>query len=176
MSTLQPKVQAIQNKYGNDKEKMNEKLAELYETENISPSAGCLPMIIQMILIFGLFQLLRNPLIYMGSSEEMLFAVHESFLWMIDLCQPDKWVLPIAAGIVTFFSYSMNMATSGQNNGMMNAMRFIFPVMIVFMGRTFPSGLAIYWFFSQVIQIFYNIRMRKIREKMALEAAKGGKR
>ena len=51
MSDMQPKMQAIQRKYANDKETMNQKVAELYKEEGVNPMAGCLPMIVQMIII-----------------------------------------------------------------------------------------------------------------------------
>ncbi len=176
MSSVQPKMQEIQRKYANDREMMNAKMAELYKEENVNPASGCLPMIVQMIVIFGLFALLRNPIQYLGSSSDMLFAVHSSFLWMADLAQPDKWILPIGAGIATYFSFSMSQSNGamgasgapgmGGAEGMMKSMKYIFPVMIVLMARSYPAGLAIYWFFSQVIQIFFNLRFRKIREEI----------
>ena len=64
MSEMQPKIKAIQNKYGNDQEMMNIKLQELYKKEKFNPMGGCLPMLIQMPIIMGLFALLRNPLRY----------------------------------------------------------------------------------------------------------------
>ena len=176
MSSVQPKMQEIQRKYANDREMMNAKMAELYKEENVNPASGCLPMIVQMIVIFGLFALLRNPIQYLGSSSDMLFAVHSSFLWIADLAQPDKWILPIGAGIATYFSFSMSQSNGamgasgapgmGGAEGMMKSMKYIFPVMIVLMARSYPAGLAIYWFFSQVIQIFFNLRFRKIREEI----------
>ena len=113
MSKLQPKIKALQQKYANDKDTLNAKMADLYREEGINPAGGCLPMLIQMPIIFGLFALLRNPLAYMGSSERMLFAIHESFLWMTDLSQPDKWILPILAGIATFFAFSIRSLSAG---------------------------------------------------------------
>ncbi|MEE3362146.1 MAG: YidC/Oxa1 family membrane protein insertase [Anaerovoracaceae bacterium] len=184
MSLVQPKLQAIQNKYKDDKEMQNEKLAELYKEEGFNPMGGCLPMLIQMVIIFGLFALLQNPLAFIKNSN-MIFAVHESFLWMPDLSQPDKWILPILAGIATYISFSMQskqqMDTSQAGmGGMMKMMKYVFPVLIVLMGRTFPSGLTIYWAMSQVIQIFFNMRMNKIREEMLAEMKgrknKGGKK
>lgn len=97
MSDIQPKIQEIQRKYANDKETMNAKMAELYQQENFNPMGGCLPMIVQMIIIMGLFALVRNPMIYL-SDDSMYFAIHESFLWIKDLSQPDLWILPLAAG------------------------------------------------------------------------------
>lgn len=188
MSAIQPKMKAIQDKYANDKDMQNQKLAELYKEEKFNPMGGCLPMLIQMPIIFGLFALLRNPLYYMGANERMMFAVHQSFLWMPDLSQPDKWLLPILAGIATFISFSMQQQqqpdTGGGQmqsmNGMMKMMKYVFPIMIVMMGRSFPAGLTIYWSMSQVIQIFFNMRMNKMREKIMAESAgkkkKGGKK
>ena len=181
MSKIQPKVKALQSKYQNDKNELNARLADLYKEEGINPAGGCLPMLIQMPIIFGLFALLRNPLVYMGSSERMLFAIHESFLWITDLSQPDKWILPILAGVATFLAFSLQQTQqqdmpNGQG-GMMKSMKYIFPIMIVLMGRSFPSGLTIYWCLSQVIQIFYNLRMNKVKKQLLADGdAKGGRK
>lgn len=178
MGKIQPKMKALQQKYANDRAMLNQKMSELYKEENFNPMAGCLPMIIQMPIIFGLFALLRNPLLYMGENNNMLFAVHESFLWMSDLSQPDKWILPIAAGIATYFSFAMSQkqqasttAAGGMGN-MMKIMKYFFPVMIVLMARAYPAGLSIYWFFSQVIQVFFNLRFNKMRKKINAEGGK----
>lgn len=175
MSEVQPKMQALQRKYANDKEMLNIKMTELYKEEKFNPMGGCLPMLIQMPIIMGLFALLRTPMRYI-SDDNMIFAFHESFLWIEDLSQPDPWILPIIAGIGTFASFSMNQALMGSNPaaqqtaGMMKMMKYIFPIMILWMARAFPSGLALYWAVSQVIQIFFNIHMASIRKKMKLEA------
>ena len=66
---------------------MNIKMAELYKEEKFNPMGGCLPMLIQMPIIMGLFALLRNPLRYMA-DDSMIFAFHESFMWIKDLSQP----------------------------------------------------------------------------------------
>lgn len=169
MTNIQPKLQEIQRKYANDKETMNAKMAELYQEENFNPMGGCLPMIVQMIIIMGLFGLLRNPMLYL-SDDSMYFAIHEGFLWIKDLSQPDLWVLPIAAGVATFFSFWMNQK-SGVNpqagsNMMMKMMNYFFPIMIVWLARSYPSGLAIYWFISQFIQIFFNLRFNALRKAL----------
>lgn len=175
MTEVQPKMQEIQQKYAKNKEVMNEKIMELYKEEGVSMYGGCLPMIVQMFIIMGLFALLRTPMNYI-SSDTMLFAVHEPFLWISDLGQPDPWILPIAAGIATFISYYMSQATgvmpggTGQQSALMNkVMKYFFPVMILWMARSYPAGLALYWFGSQVIQIFYNIRFSKMRKAMKEE-------
>ncbi len=175
MSEIQPKMQAIQRKYANDKETMNIKMAELYKEEKFNPMGGCLPMLIQMPIIMGLFALLRYPMKYIADSDNMIFAFHESFLWIKDLSQPDPWILPIIAGVATFFGFAMNQAmnstpAAAQSAGMMKMMQYIFPIMILWMAKSFPSGLALYWAVSQIIQIFFNIHMSSVRKKMKREA------
>ena len=174
MSKMQPKIKEIQQKYAKDKALMNQKMAELYKEEGGSMYGGCLPMLIQMIVIMGLFALLRNPMNYI-SSDKMLFAIHESFLWIPDLAQPDKWVLPIIAGIATFLAtyFSQTNQMSGPNADQMKMMtkmmKYVFPVMILLMARSYPAGLALYWSLNQIIQIFYNIRFAKMKKKMSGE-------
>ena len=180
MSTVQPKMQALQNRYANDKEMLNVKMAELYKEEGFNPMSGCLPMIIQMPIIMGLFALLRNPLMYMyEESSSMIFAFHEKFLWIDDLSQPDKWILPIIAGVATFIAFTMNRllqdnggadAQAQQMNSMMKMMQYIFPLMILWLARTYPSGLSVYWAVSQIIQIGFNIHLTTIRKKIRKEA------
>ncbi len=170
MADMQPKIREIQRKYANDRETMNIKMQELYKEEGFSPTAGCLPMIIQMIVISGLFGLLRYPLTYLGSDTEMVFAVHDSFLWIEDMSQPDLWILPILAGVATFFSFWMsaqNGAMQQQGGNAMNMiMKYLFPIMILWLARSYPAGLAMYWFISQFVQIFFNIRFNALRKEI----------
>lgn len=174
IAEVQPKMEALQRKYANDKETLNIKMAELYKEEKFNPMGGCLPMLIQMPIIMGLFALLRNPMRYM-TDDTMIFAFHESFSWIADLSQPDRWILPIIAGVATFISFSMTQALSDtdanhQMNGMMKMMKYIFPIMILWMARSFPAGLGLYWAVSQIIQIFFNIHMATLRKKLKREA------
>ena len=175
MASVQPKM--IQRKYSNDQQKMAEEMQKLYSEEGFNPMGGCLPMLIQFPIIMGLFQLLRYPMQYM-TDEKMLFAIHESFLWIKDLAQPDLWILPILAAVSTYFSFSMtSQLTTDQGNAqtqaMQKVMKYFFPLTILWIGRSYPAGLAIYWAGGQFLQIFFNIRMNKIRremnEKMELE-------
>lgn len=175
MSSLQPKMKAIQEKYKNDKEKMNEEMAKITKDENFNPMGGCLPMLIQLPIIWGLFTLLRNPIKYIA-DENMIFAVHQSFLWIKDLGQPDLWILPIAAAVSTYISFAMTQQLTGQNEIMggqgksMNMMmKYFFPLSILWLARAYPAGLAIYWAGGQFIQIFFNIRMNKFRAKLKEE-------
>lgn len=178
MAKIQPQLQQIQQKYAADRQKMSIEMQRLYQEEGVKPAAGCLPMLIQMPIIFGLFALLRTPQVYV-TEPEMLYAIHESFLWIPDLSQADPWILPILAGIATFISFSMSMkfqeGDGGGGAAGMKVMRYVFPVLIVLMGRTFPGGLTIYWFFGQFLQIFFNIHLGKMKQEIAGTGKKGKK-
>ncbi len=153
MQEIQPKIKEIQTKYANDKEKMNTKVMELYKEEKYNPAGGCLPLLVQIPIIWGLFSLLRQPELYV-SDPLMLEAVHDSFIWIPDLSLPDLWILPILAGVTTYFSFSMSQsATAGPQNPSLKAMKYIFPVMIIWWGRSFPAGLTLYWFISTLFQL-----------------------
>ena len=177
MAEMSEKTQDIQRRYANDKEKMNEEMQKLYAEVGFNPMSGCLPMLIQFPIIMGLFALLRNPMKYMPAGSMMIFANHESFLWIKDLAQPDPWILPIAAGVATYFAFAMNSAmtmqqpgaSAGQNKAMNAIMKYFFPLSILWLARSYPAGLAIYWAGGQIMQIFFNIRINKIREQMNKE-------
>ncbi len=186
MGKLQPKMQELQQKYGKDRELYQQKVSELYKEEGASMYGGCLPMVVQMIVIMGLFALLRTPMNYI-TDQNMLYAIHESFLWIPDLAQPDKWILPLAAAAATFGSYSMNSmqsmqasmasTTNAQQGNMMGKMmKYFFPIMILWFARTYPAGLALYWFGSQVIQIFYNLRFNKWKKQQQEEEEEAKKK
>ncbi len=180
MSDMSEKAKEIQNRYANDKEKMNEEMQKLYAETGFNPMSGCLPMLIQFPIIMGLFALLRNPMKYMPDDPSLMFANHESFLWIKDLAQPDLWILPIAAGLATFFAFSMNSAMNmqqpganpGQQKAMNAIMKYFFPLSILWLARSYPAGLAIYWAGGQFMQIFFNLRINKIKDQMNAEKEK----
>ena len=180
MSDMSEKAKEIQNRYANDKEKMNEEMQKLYAETGFNPMSGCLPMLIQFPIIMGLFALLRNPMKYMPDDPSLMFANHESFLWIKDLAQPDLWILPIAAGLATFFAFSMNSAMNmqqpganpGQQKAMNAIMKYFFPLSILWLARSYPAGLAIYWAGGQFMQIFFNLRINKIKDQVNAEKEK----
>jgi YidC/Oxa1 family membrane protein insertase len=180
MSDMSEKAKEIQRRYANDKEKQNEEMQKLYAEAGFNPMSGCLPMLIQFPIIMGLFALLRNPMKYMPDDPTLMFANHESFLWIKDLAQPDLWILPIAAGLATFFAFSMNSAMNmqqpggnpGQQKAMNAIMKYFFPLSILWLARSYPAGLAIYWAGGQFMQIFFNLRINKIKDEMNAEKEK----
>ena len=184
MADIQPKMQAIQKKYASDREALGREMQKLYKEENYNPMMGCLPLLIQMPILMGLFYMLRNPGMYVG-SESIILASHESLLWMQDLSQPDAWLMPIVTGLTTFASMSMTgmMTTpapgggsdmSAQMQPMMKMMRVFMPVFIVVMARQMPSGLAVYWFIGNLFTVVQTWLLKNMR-KRAVAAHEAGK-
>ena len=172
MTELQPKLKELQEKYAADRQTLSEKTMELYRQEGVSPSSGCLPLLIQMPIIMGLFALLRSPLTYM-TAPQMIAAVHESFLWVKDLCQPDSWILPLIAGISTYLTYTVGAMGQGASGGdptgaMSKMMQYFFPIFIFLLGRSFPAGLALYWAIGNTFMIFQGFYMKKVKEREAI--------
>ena len=176
MSEIQPKMQEIQKRYAADPQTRDQKIAELYRDADVNPASGCLPLLIQMPFIIGLFALLRNPLTYM-TQDSMIMAVHESFLWVPDLCQPDPWILPLIAGISTYFTFSAT-SQQGDASGMNNAMKYFYPVMIFLLGRSFPAGLALYLAVGNIFTIGQTVlfNKNKAKTKFKEEAEKEAKK
>ena len=99
MSSVQPKMQALQEKYKDDQEKLNQKLQELYRKEGVSPMGGCLPMIISMFVLFAMFyamrifaneQLVTQFLTFYHNPEIDPKTLTDSFLWIKNLWMPDS--------------------------------------------------------------------------------------
>lgn len=99
MTSVQPKMQALQEKYKDDQEKLNQKMQELYRKEGISPLGGCLPMIISMIILFAMFYALRTFANEQLVTQFLTFYHHpemdpstltDSFLWIRNLWMPDS--------------------------------------------------------------------------------------
>jgi len=186
MAEIQPKMQAIQKKYAGDREALGREMQKLYKEEQYNPMMGCLPLLIQMPILMGLFYMLRNPGLYVESSY-IIMASHESFLWIQDLSQPDQWALPIVTGVTTFLSMHMTGLMTGQPAGgdaggmgatmqpMMKMMKIFMPVFIVVMARQMPSGLAVYWMIGNLFTIGQTWLLKRMRKKAQEEYNKAKK-
>jgi len=174
MAELSEKQKEIQVRYARDRETMNQKMNELYQENGVSTTAGCLPLVIQMPILFGLYELLRNPLLYMTTSN-MIAAVHESFLWVPDLSQPDSWIFPILAGLTTYLTTALSTAgADSPAQGSMTAMKYFMPLMIFLLARSMPAGLALYWTIGNVVMLIQNLffNKKKKKEKVQKEVEK----
>jgi YidC/Oxa1 family membrane protein insertase len=139
MKKIQPEMQAIQQKYKEDPQRMNQEIMDLYKRHGTNPLGGCLPMLLQIPVFFSLFTALRN--------SWNLNGAHFIF-WIKDLSAKDPYyVLPLAMGGVMFLQQHMNPQTSDPAQATM--MKWM-PVIFTFMFLTFPSGLVLYWMINSV--------------------------
>lgn len=136
---LQPKVKEIQEKY-KDPQKAQQAIMELYKEYGANPLSGCLPLLLQMPIIIALFNSLRN---YPYANE-----AHATFLWISNLSQNDKIVLPILAVLSTYFLQRM---TTNMQDQTQKTMLFVMPLFIGYLSMTFPAGLALYWVVTNIV-------------------------
>lgn len=149
MQSLQPKMKAIEQKYGNNPQKRQEMTMKLYKDEGVSPFSSCLPLLAQMPIILILFYGLR--------TFTPLFPEDYTFIWIPYLrlavdATPMPWLLPIACAVFTMLQQYLGMAN--RRDMTQRIMLFIIPIMFLFIVRQFPSGLALYWLFYAITSIF----------------------
>ena len=141
MKKLQPELEKIKEKYANDKQMLNIKTMELYKEHKVNPLGGCLPLLLQLPILFALSGVLRNGIIPKDSS----------FLWL-KLSVPDPfYVLPVLNGAVSFFQQKL--MGSADSNPQMKNMMYIFPIMMIMFSLKMPSGLQLYWLTSSILAV-----------------------
>lgn len=159
LQAMQPKIKDIQEKYKNDQEKLNLKTLELYKEQNASPYGGCLPLIIQLPIIIGLFTVLKSPEVYVFASEEIYCSISTEFLWLKNLADPDTLVLPLLAGVTTYLT---SITTSSNSNVQsQKVINYVMPIMIFLWGRSFAAGLTLYWVVSNTFQIVQQLLLAR---------------
>ena len=142
MRKVQPRITAIRDRYGGDKQQMNQKMMELYREEKINPLGGCLPIVVQIPVFIALYWVLLE-------SVELRQA---SFVfWLKDLSVYDPFfVLPLAMGATMFVQQKLNPAPPDPLQArIMMALPFVFTFLFLF----FPSGLVLYWFINNLLSI-----------------------
>ena len=141
MKKLQPELEKIKEKYANDKQMLNIKTMELYKEHKVNPLGGCLPLLLQLPILFALFGVLRNGIIPKDSS----------FLWLKLSDKDPYYILPILNGAVSFFQQKL--MGSADSNPQMKNMMYIFPIMMIYISYKMPSGLQLYWLTSSILAV-----------------------
>ena len=172
MQEINPKVQAIRQKYRpklKDKQgrpnpemqrKMNEETMALYKAEGVNPAGGCLPMLLQMPVLFAFYRLLY-------AAIELRHAPW--VFWITDLAAKDPYyVLPIVMGASQFLQQKM---TPAAGDPMQRRMFALMPVFFTVLFLKFPSGLVLYWLTNNVLGIGQQYLYKRLREAKA-EGAK----
>jgi len=188
MQELQPKLQTLQKKYANNKEKLAQEQMALYKEAGVNPMGGCLPSLIQLPVWIGLYQ----ALIKLANAG----LLTGGFFWIQDLSYPNttvgtQWlfpggaawqgwdhviaymVLPVLTVITQLITQKLTTpATTDKSQGAMNSMMMLMPFMFGFFALTVPSGLALYWVASNLFTMAQQyLIMRPARTAPAVVAA-----
>ena len=155
MQELNPEMKRIQDKYKHDKEKQNQVMMEFMQKHKINPMAGCLPLLVQLPIMYGIFRLLRDTGSFLGETINTFLVPSLQFM---DLSlAPNKfqgdtvqlvffYALPLISGLTTYL-YQKNAITDPSQKMMLYAM----PAMFVFFSFSFPAGLIIYWITNNLL-------------------------
>jgi YidC/Oxa1 family membrane protein insertase len=182
MKILKPELDKLKAKFGDDQTKLSQEQMKLYGEFGVSPFGGCLPMLLQMPILFAMFS-------FFPSSIELR---HESFLWATDLSTYDSFVklpfnIPFYGAHISLFAmlsaltqigmswYSQRLQPSSPQAEQMKMLMYIMPIMFLFMFNSFPAALTFYYFLQNVLgmlqQWFFTtfiIKEDKIRAEMEL--------
>jgi YidC/Oxa1 family membrane protein insertase len=175
MQAVQPKMQELREKFQNDKAKLNEAMAKLYREEGVNPLGGCLPMLAQFPFFLAMYGLFNNHFDLRGA----VFIPG----WISDLSAPDvivsfgDFTIPIIGwtalrGLPFIFlatqfisSRLMQSSSSAQSSGQMKLMQYGLPALFFFILYNVPSGLLVYWTFSNVLTAAQQYYYNKYRKK-----------
>ena len=150
MQKLQPEMKKMREKYGSDKQKLNQEMMAFYKENKVNPLGGCLPMLIQIPVFFALYRVL------LGSIE----LRHAPFiLWITDLSAKDPYyVTPLIMGVTMFIQQKMTPTNMDPTQAKIMLMM---PVVFTFMFLNFPSGLVIYWLTNNLLTILQQYLIRR---------------
>jgi len=157
---LKPELDELKAKYGDDMQKMQAEQMKLYQQVGVNPLSGCIPMLLQMPILFAMFQFIPHA----------IELRHKSFLWATDLSTYDSiisWTadIPLISGFygnhVSLFTLLMTVSTilytwinsqsTAQMQGPMKSMQYFMPVIFMFVLNKYPAGLTFYYFVSNLV-------------------------
>ncbi len=159
MRKLTPRMQALKDRYGDDKERLNQAMMEMYKKEKINPLGGCLPILVQIPVFIALYWVLLE-------SVEMRQAPFA--LWLDNLSAPDPYyVLPLIMGASMLIQQKLNPAPMDPMQAkLMMSMPIVFTVFFAF----FPSGLVLYWTVNNLLSIAQQWHITKNIEQAAAKS------
>ncbi|MCE0493630.1 membrane protein insertase YidC [Vibrio salinus] len=165
MRMLQPKIQAMKERIGDDRQRMSQEMMALYKEEKVNPLGGCFPIVLQMPIFISL---------YWALMESVELRHSPFFGWIHDLSAQDPYyILPICMGISMFMIQKMSptTVTDPMQQKIMMFMPLAFSVFFLF----FPSGLVLYYFVSNIVTLVQQTLIYKSLEKKGLHSSKKSK-
>ena len=143
LKDLAPQMKELKEKYGKDPQKMNAKMMEMYKKHGANPMGGCLPMILQIPIFFGIYRVLLNSVELQGAPW---------MLWIQDLSQKDPYfILPILMGASMW--YQQKLTPNSMTDPMQQKIFQFLPVVMTVFFLTFPAGLVLYWLVNNLFSI-----------------------
>jgi YidC/Oxa1 family membrane protein insertase len=160
MADLQPKIKALRAKYKKAKtdidqrRQMNEEMMRLYKEHGVNPAGGCLPLLIQLPVFWGIFRMLVVAVEFR----------HAPFVfWIQDLSMKDPYyVTPVLMGITQYISQKMTPTSADPTQA---KMMLFMPIVMTFIFKDFQSGLVLYWLMTNVLQIGQQVLMNKMMHR-----------
>lgn len=178
MAELQPHLNVLKEKHKGNQQAFAQAQMELFKQHGVSPAAGCLPAIVQIVVLFGL----------LGAMNEILTMKLNTSFWIWDMAKPDSFnlsgvpfaipgALVVIAALTQFIQTKMmipaaspkkEIAKAGEEKksdfmsefaDAQSSMVWMFPLMFLFLGTQWPSGLALYWSVSSVLAIVQQYRI-----------------
>lgn len=174
MTLLQPKLNEAREKHKDDKAKQTQAIMDLYKDHKISPFGSCLPLLVQLPLLFALYKVFilglggKDLQTYLYPFVHHPASISPYFLHFLDLSKPNIY-MGILAGLAQFFQSKMMMpAASKQNDAMANALAlqtvYLLPILTVFISLRLPAGLPLYWLVTTLFAVgqqYYILRQSK---------------
>jgi len=183
MNKIQPEIKKLQERYKDDKEKLNMETMKLYQEHKVNPMGGCLPLLVQFPIIIGFYRMIQQPANYLFKDGSFVFEeINKSLFWLKDIGFSAGHVfesgiyqgltnglvvfgyavplMALIAAIGTYFqSKTMSPPSAGgtdQAAQTQKVMTNMMPIMILVMGMTLPTGLTLYWVIGSVVTIIQN--------------------
>jgi YidC/Oxa1 family membrane protein insertase len=154
MRKLAPQMQALKERYGEDKEKFNKAMMEFYQKEKINPLGGCLPIAVQIPVFIALYWVLMESVELRGAPF---------IFWIDNLSAKDPlYILPVIMGVSMFVQQKLNpQPPDPMQAKIMQALPFVFTAFFAF----FPAGLVLYWVVNNLLSILQQWRITSLIEK-----------
>jgi YidC/Oxa1 family membrane protein insertase len=150
MKKLQPHIVRIREKYAGDKEAMNREIMGLYKTYKVNPASGCVPILVQLPVFFGLYQALMTA-IELRHSSFITYLPGTDMLWLADLSTKDPYYIsPLLMGATMFIQQKL---APPAGDLMQQKIMMFMPVVFTFLFLNFPSGLVVYWLINNILSI-----------------------
>ncbi len=161
MRKLQPMIAAIREKCGDDTMARNQETMNLYKTYGVNPASGCVPLLIQLPVLFGLLQALPSSVELRGAAFITYFPGTD-IIWLADLSAPDPlYIAPLLTGITMFMMQKMS---PPMGDPIQQKIMLYMPLIFIVLFFSFPAGLTVYWTISNLLSIVQQWHLLRVNK------------